>query len=122
MSPTFTFHHACSHHRAMLFTPPRTQDVPRTADCVIPECAELKDKYDRCFFRWYRDQYLDRGGEAGRAARAAGADAAFKPPTTTPCEELFAAYKACLVAGLEKSDAPFRLEDTHVAIPVYTTK
>ena len=48
-------------------------------ESIGPQCTELKKEYDECFNKWYSEKFL-RGDLA-----------------TTPCQELFEDYKACLL-------------------------
>ncbi len=44
---------------------------------LAPECAELKEKYDTCFHKWYSEKFL-------------------KGDLTSDCEPVFKLYKVCL--------------------------
>ena len=44
---------------------------------IAPECAELKETYDKCFNKWYSEKFL-------------------KGDLSSDCEQIFKLYKVCL--------------------------
>lgn len=48
-------------------------------DSIVPECTEVKHKYDKCFNHWFSARFL-------------------KGDTTLPdsCEDLFEEYQKCI--------------------------
>lgn len=97
------------------------QDVA-TANCVVPECTQLKAAYDRCFIDWYRSEYLQRAkdarvdGPGHGAAQAPEGHSTAQAQAPEPCADLFREYNQCLVNGIAQADI-LKLEDLKVDIP-----
>lgn len=50
---------------------------------ISSECQELKEKYDNCFNKWFKEKFL-------------------KGSTHDACHELFKKYQKCIMKGIKE--------------------
>ena len=55
-------------------------------DSIAAECTEAKNKYEKCFNKWFSEKYLQ------------------KETAEPDCEDLFQNYLSCLQAYMKKHD------------------